>query len=179
MNQLFRLLFFLCLLQSGSFACTAAAQARPDSLPPRLHNATLSAETLIATGLMAHSHLLTQQQLIDLSLSRIDKGFDADYRYHLIDTLYQNKDYYILLLGQWFDFENRAWIASYAFPHQLLAFKQVFYDNAEGFLSIETRIKDNLITITTQNEYENGAARQKTEKYRFTADYKLHPTQKP
>ena len=141
---------------------------------PQLKPKSLTAETLIASGTMARSKLLNQNQLAALSLKTMDKGFAPTLRYHLIDTLYKDNSYYILLLGQWYDYENKAWVASYAAPHQLIDFKQVFYDNAEGFLSVETEIKNNLLTITTFNEYEEGATKKRVEKLKFGTQFKLH-----
>lgn len=141
---------------------------------PQLKPKSLTAETLIASGAMAGSLVLDGKQLAALSLKTIDKGFAPTLRYHLIDTLYKSNGHYILLLGQWYDYENKAWVASYAAPHQLIDFKLVFYDNAEGFLSVETEIKDNLLTITTLNEYEEGAAKKKVEKLKFGTQFKLH-----
>ena len=164
-----RLFFLLTILLVFGFSATAMR----DTTQPKLKEKVVTAETLIASGNMAKSKKLNTQQLSALSVKKMDKGFDAHLQYKLIDTLYKNNSHYILLLGQWYDYENKAWIAAYAAPHQLIDYKLVFYDNAEGFLSVETAIKQNIITITTINEYEAAGAQKKKEQFRFGANYKL------
>ena len=168
-----RLLFFflLALVCNNAGANTFAADTTLQ--PPRLKEKSLTAETLIASGNMARSTKLYAQQLSALSVKKMDKGFDPQLQYKLIDTLHKSGSHFIVLIGQWYDFENKAWVASYAAPGKLIDFKQVFYDNAEGFLSVETEIRKNIITITTINEYEEGGKQKKTEKFRFGANYKL------
>jgi hypothetical protein len=74
--------------------------------------------------------------------------------------------------------ENIVWIASYGTGKKLIDYKQVYYDNAEGFLLVETIIKNNITSITTTNEYEEGK-KVKTEGYRFAPSYKLQKVQRP
>lgn len=163
------------------FICSVplkATYAVADTLQPQktllqLKEKHLTIDTLIATGHLAKCKKLNKQQLAALSIKQLDKSFDPELQYRLIDTLHQGKEHYILLVGQWYDFENKAWVASYAAPNKLIDFRQVFYDNAEGFRSVETIIKNNTLTITTYNEYEKGAAKKKTEKYSFDAAYRL------
>lgn len=168
-----RLLFFLL----SAAICQSAAAHTIDTdttlQPPRLKEKSLTAETLIASGHMANSKRLSAQQLAALSVKKMDKSFDPQLQYKLIDTLYKSNSHFIVLIGQWYDFENKAWVASYTAPGKLIDFKQVFYDNAEGFLSVETSIQQNIVTITTINEYEEKGAQKKTERYRFGANYKL------
>ena len=170
---------FVLLIILFAFSVTIKANGittdtlQPRKAAPQLKEKSITTETLIASGKMAGSRRLKGQQLTALSLKTMDGGFAPELQYHLVDTLYQGGGHYILLLGQWYDFENKAWIASYAWPHKLVDFKQVFYDNAEGFLSMETIIKANVLTITTLNDFEEGAAKKKVEKYRFTPGFKL------
>ncbi len=167
-------LLSLLLLAAISYNAGAGTIAADTSLqPPRLKEKSLTAETLIASGDMARGKKLNAQQLSALSVKKMDRGFDPQLQYKLIDTLYKSSSHFIVLIGQWYDFENKAWVASYTAPGKLVDFKQVFYDNAEGFLSVETEIKNNIITITTINEYEEGGKQKKTEKFRFGANYKL------
>lgn len=167
------LLLVICLAACMAVGATTTDTTQPKPLLPQLKEKKLTVETLIANGSMVSSKKLNRQQLMSLSLKAIDKGFAPTLQYHLIDTLYRGNGHYILLLGQWYDFENKAWVASYATPHRLIDFRQVFYDNAEGFLSVETQIKDNTISITTLNDYETGAAKRKTERLKFGTNYKL------
>ncbi|MGV3657379.1 MAG: hypothetical protein ACO1NX_05475 [Chitinophagaceae bacterium] len=167
-------LLSLLLLAAISYNAAASTFTTDTTLqPPRLKEKSLTAETLIASGDMARGKKLNAQQLSALSVKKMDKGFDPQLQYKLIDTLYKSSSHFIVLIGQWYDFENKAWVASYTAPGKLVDFKQVFYDNAEGFLSVETEIKNNIITITTINEYEEGGKQKKTEKFRFGANYKL------
>ena len=165
-------LLFIAVFCNLAALANNADTTQPTARLPQLKNKSLTAETLIATGSMAGSKKLTPKQLAALSLKRMDHTFDPQLQYRLMDTLYSGNGHYILLLGQWYDFENKAWIASYAAPAKLIDCRQVFYDNAEGFLSVETQIRNNIITITTYNEYEEGA-RKKVEKFRFGTNYKL------
>ena len=167
-------LLSLLLLAAISYNAGARTFAADTTLqPPRLKEKSLTAETLIASGDMARGKKLSAQQLSALSVKKMDRGFDPQLQYKLIDTLYKSSSHFIVLIGQWYDFENKAWVASYTAPGKLVDFKQVFYDNAEGFLSVETEIKNNIITITTINEFEEEGKQKKTERFRFGANYKL------
>lgn len=168
---LLMLLFIFTVSLKASNPFTDTLQPQKTLLP--LKERALTTETLIATGYLEKCKKLNKQQLAMLSVNEMDQSFDPDLQYRLIDTLYQGKDHYVLLLGQWYDFENKAWVASYAAPNKLIDYRQVFYDNGEGFLSVETVIKNNMLTITTHNEYEEGAAKKKVEKYSFGTTYKL------
>lgn len=165
------LLFIFSVSLKASHPINDTLQPQKTVLP--LKEKHLTAETLIATGHLEKCKKLSKQQLATLSVKQMDKSFDPELQYRLIDTLYQGKDHYILLLGQWYDFENKAWVASYAASNKLIDFRQVFYDNGEGFLSVETVIKNNTLSITTYNEYEEGAAKKKIEKFGFDAAYRL------
>lgn len=165
-----RRLFFLL---TTILVCHFTALAMPDTTQPQLKNKILTTETLIASGHMARCKKLGAQQLSALSVKQLDKGFDPQLQYKLVDTLYKSKTHMVVLIGQWYDFENRAWLASYAAPNKLIDYRLVFYDNAEGFLSVETTIKQNIITITTINEFEEEGAQKKKETFRFGANFKL------
>ena len=167
-------LFFLLLSAAICHSAAAHTMATDTTLqPPRLKEKSLTAETLIASGHMANSKRLSAQQLAALSVKKMDKSFDPKLHYKLIDTLYKSKTHMVVLIGQWYDFENKAWIASYAAPNKLIDYKLVFYDNAEGFLSVETSIKQNIITITTIKEFEEEGTQKKKETFRLGANFKL------
>ena len=168
-----RLLFFLLSAVICQSAAAHTIVTDTTLQPPRLKEKSLTAETLIASGNMANSKRLSAQQLAALSVKKMDKSFDPKLHYKLIDTLYKSKTHSVLLIGQWYDFENKVWVASYTAPGKLIDFKQVFYDNAEGFLSVETTIQKNIITITTINEYEEEGAQKKKETFRFAPNFKL------
>ena len=94
-----------------------------------------------------------------LFISHIDSSGTGDY--FIIDTLARHPGVLILVIARKYPEENTAWIVSY--DHEKLSgAKKVYYDNAEGFLQVETIIKDNRIHISTQNDYdeENGPVKE-------------------
>ena len=90
-----------------------------------------------------------------LSIDKIDSVETGDY--YIIDTLsfIQQPHTLILLLARKYPEENVAWIAVY---HQdkLTDSKEVYYDNAEGFLQVGSIIKADRIHISTINEFDEN-----------------------
>ena len=99
-----------------------------------------------------------------LSVKMIDStaGDETGFRYHIIDTLLSDHGIKVLLIGREYESENFIWITVYDDQNKLLDHRTVYYDNAEGFLSIETIIKNNQLGITTFNEYAEQEKGKKT-----------------
>ncbi len=169
--------FYLLILVLGLFT-SGIASANSDTLKPTLKNPVLknkilNIETLINRGALAKSKKLNKQQIPVLSILQMNKDDHPDIVYQLVDTLHKSGSGIILLIGQEYESENKAWIASYGPDKKLISFKQVYYDNAEGFLNVESIIKNNVITITTINDFEGEGAKTKIEKFRIDSVYKI------
>ncbi len=110
----------------------------------------------------------------NFSIKKIDSsaGDENGFIYHIVDTLFLKQGLIVLLIGREYISENIIWLAVYNEEHQLIDRKQVYYDNAEGFLSVETTIKNNELTINTKNDFDEGN-KNTTEKYWLTGAGKI------
>ena len=101
-------------------------------------------------------------------------GNENGFRYHVIDTLLLDQSIKVLLIGREYESENYTWITIYDGNNKLLDHKTVYYDNAEGFLAVETVIKNNQLIITTFNEYaEQEKDKKITEVYYLNENNKI------
>jgi hypothetical protein len=96
------------------------------------------------------------------SIRQLDTLESDGFNYYIYDSLYTGKKLKVLLISRTWPEENIIWIALYDDSMQLTGFEQVYYDNSEGALSIETSIKNDRIKITTDNSYEENANSKKT-----------------
>ena len=121
----------------------------------KLKEMVLNEKTVIADNRLHNSRKIGLTDYRSLSLKMIDStaGDENGFSYHIVDTLLSGKDMKIVLIGREYESENFIWIAIYDGKDKLVDHKTVYYDNAEGFLSVETVIKNNQLTITTLNEY--------------------------
>lgn len=173
---LFALLFFH--LQLFAIEPDSAGPKRVQQ-PLAIKDCMLTAESLISSGKISNSKWLTQKQVEELSISKIDDAYNADNLYHVFDTLYASTEGKVILLGREHEDENKAWLVSYL-GNQLVDSAVIYYDNSEGFLLTETIIKSGIITIVTLNDYEVDAARKKVVHYKMNKHLHLEklPVQK-
>ena len=171
-HLLFFLLFaFLTVISSSQSSNSARSIASSD-----LKNFILNEKYLITGKLLSKSRKLKKEELASFSLSKIDEVYSPGYIYKLIDTLFHSKGHLVILLGRGSENENIVWLASYGEGKKLIDYKQVYYDNSEGFLLVETVIRNNIASITTSNEYEESK-KVITERYRLATSYKLQKVQ--
>lgn len=163
--QLLLLLFLM--LPTGAFASGSDSSKPATTQRYKLKDCMLTSESLISSGKISNSKWLTQQQLEALSVDKIDASFDADNLYHVFDTLYESALGKVLLIGREHEFESKAWLVSYGANNHIAGSKIIYYDNAEGFLLVETSIKNDVITIVTLNDYEIEKASRKIERYKM------------
>ena len=130
----------------------------------------ISTKTIIDNGKLSGSRLLNTNELMLLSIPSIDStaGSRSVFRYHLVDTLFSGSNLKVLLIGREYTEENILWIASYDRSSALLDHVEVYYDNAEGNLSIGCIVKNNSISVSKENVYAaNSREANKTEVYLF------------
>lgn len=140
-----------------------------------LKETLINSKTIIDNKKISASIILNDREITRLALKSIDSAAsDAGFKYHLIDTLFSGPQINIYLIGREYTEENILWVASYDQNSKLIDRLMVYYDNAEGFLSIGSVIKNNRISVHTQNEYAattNEA--DKSEAYYFNQANKL------
>lgn len=133
--------------------------APPPAIKVALADAVFNSAKLVDNKRLSGSPVCTESQVKSLSLNHIDSSGSGnhDFKYHVIDSLFVSAKGTILLLGREWPSENMAWLASYDAAYKLLDKQLVYYDNAEGFLSVESSISNNELIITTTNEFDEGA----------------------
>lgn len=140
-----------------------------------LKETVLNPKTVIDNKRISAGRLLNAGEINRLSLKSIDStASGTSFKYHLIDTLFSSPEIDIYLIGREYTEENILWVASYDKHPKLLDYLIVYYDNSEGFLSIGSVIKNNMISVSKQDEYADTtkeAAR--TDIYYFNEANKL------
>ena len=141
-----------------------------------LKETVLNEKIIIAGKRLSASKKIDADGYRSLSIKMIDSsaGDENDFRYHVIDTLLLDQSIKVLLIGREYESENYIWITIYDNRNKLLDHKTVYYDNAEGFLAVETVIKNNQLIITTFNEYaEQEKDKKITEVYYLNENNKI------
>jgi len=135
--------------------CIAATEKTQPSI---LKDVILNEKELIGKKRLSSAAPVDFTQYKLLALKTIDStaGDENGFKYHIIDSLLSKTGLTVLLLGREYDTENIAWIALYDDQHKLLDQLQVYYDNAEGFLSVESMIKNNQVTVHTRNDFDEA-----------------------
>ena len=154
------------------YSCNAAPEKKPGKTtvdttavtstpvlktePVLLKDAVINEKTLIDKKRLAASKKISADDYKRLSIKMIDStAADANgYSYHIIDTLCSKTGLNILLIGREYVSENIAWVAVYDGKFDLMDHLQVYYDNAEGFLLVETIIKNNQLSVNSRSEFE-------------------------
>ena len=67
----------------------------------------------------------------------------------------------VVLMGREYSEENIIWMLVLDEKGNLTSSKELYYDNAEGFRSVNSEIKNNIITVTTSNDFAETTAEQK------------------
>lgn len=107
------------------------------------------------------------------SIRKLDSLESDGFKYFIYDTLYSGKETTVLLISRKWPEENIVWLVIYDAAMNLMDQKQVYYDNSEGYLAIETSISNNQVKITTDNIYEESANTKKTVSWFIDANNKL------
>jgi hypothetical protein len=133
---------------------TAKPVPTPAPVPPiTLKAHKLDGITLVQKGLLRKGKLLSTEAQRAMHIERLDQMPAPEFRYRLIDTLYNGPQGHVLLIGREYDNENKAWLVVYDPSGSITGQQDVYYDNAEGFMAITSVIKDKTITITTLNDF--------------------------
>lgn len=136
---------------------TVAVKDSAAPAPPPVVNLTsyrLDGTTLIQKRVLHKGKLLADDAKRSLHIAQLDQMPAPEFKYRLVDTLYAGPQCSILLIGREYDNENKVWLAIYDPSGNMTSQLDVYYDNAEGFLSITSVIKDKNITVTTLNDFE-------------------------
>lgn len=185
---MFKLILSIAALSIGLTSCTSNPTVENNSenktnidsaaenLTSRnLKNLRLNYETVITSTALTQSTLLTKEEEKIYSLNKIDASYPGDnFIYHFFETVFADEKIKVILLGREYESENCIWLCVYDKEHNLFDTKEVYYDNAEGFKSVSTTIKNSTITIITNNDFaEKENEKTVTENYRLSADNKL------
>jgi hypothetical protein len=156
---------------------TSKAIITPSSpMPTSFKEIILNEKTVIAGKKLSASMKIMQAQYNAFSINVLDSAGTSrnEYIYHLVDTVFIKPGIRILLVGREYDSENYIWLVVYNDQNKPVDFKAVYYDNAEGFLSVETMIKKDQLTITTLNDFaESESEKKKVERFQLGEDNKL------
>lgn len=113
----------------------------------------------------AGTSVLGENDFSRLSIRSIDSSYSdgSGFKYFLVDTLYAGASVKELLIYRQYPEENIAWIVSYDPSLKILDKLQVYYDNSEGNLLVTSSIKNNMISVHTENVYSEtpGGEKQK------------------
>lgn len=118
---------------------------------------------LLDQNKLAESPKLDSNGRAIYKIEQIDAFYDDAYVYHLIDTLLQEPNRQLILIGREYINENIVWMCSYL-NGKLVYSKQVYYDNAEGNYLLESKL-EKLNLILTSDDVNEG---KKTERYTIT-----------
>jgi len=141
---------------------TVAAPETPATPQPLVLKALrLDGVTLLQKGMLRKGKLLTDDNKTSLDIEQLDKMPAPEFKYRLLDTLFSGPQCKVLLIGREYVNENKAWLAVYDAAGKMISQLDVYYDNAEGFLSVSSVIKDSSITVTTLNDFEENEKEKK------------------
>ncbi|MEP7320976.1 MAG: hypothetical protein ABI761_03615 [Saprospiraceae bacterium] len=127
---------------------------------------------LIDSNGLHNSTLIKNHEYFDLS--HIDEGYDSTYSYRLVDTLSKNPQLPVYIIAREYENEDIAWYCKYTPQHKIEFFKEVFYTNAEGNLLIESRFKQDTLTLFI-DDINEGKVR---EVYSLDSVYKFNVIKK-
>ncbi|MCP9749378.1 hypothetical protein [Ferruginibacter sp. HRS2-29] len=113
----------------------------------------------------------TQQK--KYSIRKLDNVESDGFRYFIYDTLYSGNGTTVLLISRTWPEENIVWLTIYDPAMNLLDLQQVYYDNSEGSLNVESSIRNNQVKITTDNAYDESANSTKTVTWYINSKNKL------
>jgi len=84
--------------------------------------------------------------------------YDQDqFTYFILEKLHLSNSFNSYLIAEHYDSEMACWLVNYSMDGQLIDSYEVFYDNAEGFLTVTSNInlRNNKITVNEHNIYED------------------------
>lgn len=98
---------------------------------------------------------LKKKEFSILKIKTIDSTFnDPLFKFFSLDTLLNTDEQKVLLIAREYENENILWLVHYTKQNQIKEKVIVYYDNIEGFLTIESKIKNNTIKITSNETFE-------------------------
>jgi len=165
--------------EKNAAASTADTSFKPPilvTLKTTLKETLLNEKTVIANKRLAAAPAMNTETCKTLSVKVIDSTATSEshFNYKILDTLFAGPTVKILLIGREYESENIIWMAVYDLQNKLLDHRTVYYDNAEGFMSVETIIKNDQLNITTYNEYaEQENEKKRTEVFHLNEDNKI------
>ena len=107
----------------------------------------------------------THSQELDAFINQMFSDEESTENLQIIDTVAVSETLKLLLVGADNENENWAWIALFDNKNHVFFSEQVYYqDYVEYFYSISTKIKDNIIQISTSTaQYDDCYSSQETE----------------
>lgn len=98
----------------------------------------------------------------DYSFYKLDeftrrKGGETHFKYYIIKELELGESFKSYLIAEDYESEKACWLVNYNADTSLIDFCEVYYDNAEGFLWVDSSIdiSNKTIKITEGNIYNN------------------------
>lgn len=143
--------------------------------PVSLKDILIDENTMITGKKLFTSRQLNNEEIKLFSIETIDAGApEDDCAYHIVDTLFSGNEVKIFLIGRVYTEENIIWALVYDKNNKLIDNKQVYYDNSEGAMGVQSAISNNSLTIKSVNDYgETDEEKERTEVYSLNESNKF------
>ncbi|MEN9918756.1 MAG: hypothetical protein RL662_1192 [Bacteroidota bacterium] len=79
------------------------------------------------------------------------QGERVFYTYYILKEFKLSDSFTTLLIAEYSENESAAWLVNYTDNYELIAAHEVFYENAEGFMSINTQLDTSNATLKVLN----------------------------
>lgn len=111
--------------------------------------------------------IFDKETWLSMGLDKVEAYKEDASTYHLISkVVFENQKMY--LIGRAFNSENVHWLVLLNEKNKLITHLQTAYNNAEGFLTMQTVISKQEVVVKTWNDFSEE--KYKEEKYRIKKD---------
>lgn len=163
---LFFLLFFnSCQPSIKEENAHLSPSSKKVDLPVNIKNIVIDSRLIHQSIKKLPHHNLSELDRIKLSIDSLDEIKATEFNYVIVDTLVKNTKWHSTLIARLYIEENIIWLANYTNENKLLSYKQVYYDNSEGSINVQSTINKNEIQIYSVNEFDDLKDQKK--KFRF------------
>lgn len=138
-------------------------------------NFSLRFDRLIQKNELNHLPKLNQAQTDSWKIQDIDAFYEPSYVYHFLDTVAVSEKHLLALIAREYANENIIWLCKYDQSGKMIHADQVYYDNAEGNYLLESTLKNNILTLYSEDV--NEGKRKKV--HRIDAKLNIIPPIKP
>ncbi|MBK8486058.1 MAG: hypothetical protein IPO86_13360 [Saprospiraceae bacterium] len=138
-----------------------------NSLPPslQLKKFSLQYNDLIKNDGLMKMKTLNATEISNWKILEIDAFYDTQYNYHFIDSIGTSDSFFLALIARAYENENIIWLCTYDKQGKMIHAEEVFYDNAEGNYLLESELKNNILTLQSDDINEG----KKSEIYQFNS----------